>query len=633
MKNFISAGEAIRDSSNPFMAFLDSETASPNRDAELSAFHDPVNKLTLVTNQKTVFSPQTGEAMQMISGTSTRMDEATRKELASTCTLMGCAKCGRRALVENELSFTLAGEEMACPVCGADTTFNYVDDGEALESATAFATLADIQGYTFTGDDDADAGAYDAIEQFILGDASMDDKIAALGVMMRSMGVEETPTQADVEQFISEANSFDPDADDSDEDEDSDEFASFKSPFAVRFIAAKYELADTMTGLDDDEDPMNPHKKPTNADVAPVAEVNAESDVTTTTDVVDPAADTTIAPVTTDDITPATSEIETLTDADTNTYVPTDADDALAGGGDATLGGETVDGDPATVTLDDTLESLDTPFGEEPFADEEETTVTVASMIDLSRPLSFAKLSDTEIAVFVGSNHIGSLRREASAETAAALYTNGRIQTAFAAAFNANRNAVETAAELRGFGFRPVQFRINLGEVATARVAAARETAEAGVATRAAKAINRHSKLVNLTLLGVCKNHFKVRTGLFNELASMMERAGVRNAQHEVRKVFAEKGPEFFSQVVRTAGELANKSDEHLNGISEAIADKEYVGADAPAETTPAPVKSVVAAPPATGETASFADRGGNGNSTTGKIDFGHLVRSVSRRH
>lgn len=258
---------------------------------------------------------------------------------------------------------------------------------------------------------------------------------------------------------------------------------------------------------------------------------------------------------------------------------------------------EVIDEDPdsevddSADTEDDLPESDDDEeddAGELASDDEEETppeaiapdaTLTLESELDADKPLRLVQTdaSGSEVAVFNGANYLGSMSRSKAATNTQPLFDNGgKLYSAFKSVVTNNTNL--RSPEVAAFGFEPQQIKVEVSKV----IADAIEQAKVEVASSLAedrKALSdRFKKAVSMSLLGISKGFFEGASSLVGETASVLNKAGVVNAERTVRKSLVKHSESFTTAVMEKASELVDQSDDYLRGISESITNADVKG-------------------------------------------------------
>jgi len=212
---------------------------------------------------------------------------------------------------------------------------------------------------------------------------------------------------------------------------------------------------------------------------------------------------------------------------------------------------------------------------------------------------------NSEIAAFVGGTHVGTLRRLRASEKAAPLFDDGsKLVAAFKPVFNLNRDN-QTSSELAAYGYTPVTFKVKVGDLYNKRLE--RETASINIQAeeKVKSSINDMARLIELSFVGINKGLFDCDNELASELASLLARNGVKNAQREVRRALAKHSHGYIKAGVEKAKELSSKSEDYIKGIAETVSKSEFIGSiDEDRTETAAYVPPV-----STVETAEFIGR------------------------
>lgn len=262
-----------------------------------------------------------------------------------------------------------------------------------------------------------------------------------------------------------------------------------------------------------------------------------------------------------------------------------------------------------------------------------EQEVHAVSLVDETAHVKLVTLTtdNSEIAVFVGGTHVGTLARKHASEVAAPLFDNGqKLVSAFKPVFNANRSN-QTSGELAAYGYTPVTFKVNTSVLFDKRLEkeVAKVRAEANVET--ATKIDSMSALLELAFIGINKGIFEVKKNeLVSEIASLLKRNGIANPERETRRILATCAHNYVKAGVEKAKELANNSEDYNRGITEMIAKSDFSVTEEETKTEVASV-SAFAAPRkpeiASDEVVGFRSQQSKGNR------FQSLISGISNRH
>lgn len=277
-------------------------------------------------------------------------------------------------------------------------------------------------------------------------------------------------------------------------------------------------------------------------------------------------------------------------------------------------------------------EQIETPVLEQP-NDQVEQELHAADMADENASVKLVTLTNdnSEIAVFVGATHVGTMRRTMASETAAPLFENGqRLVAAFKPVFNSNRNN-QTSSELAAYGYKPVTFKVHTGQLFEKRlekeVAKVKTDSEAEVAAR----INNMSELMELAFVGINKGFFDGKNDLAGEIASLLERNGIANPEREARQLLARHSHNYIKSGVEKAKELSSQSPDYLRGITETIAKSDFLGIDTKAKEA-ASVSTSMLNPGQTRSREVASDFIGDTKRIPNKNRFADVVSGLGRR-
>lgn len=185
---------------------------------------------------------------------------------------------------------------------------------------------------------------------------------------------------------------------------------------------------------------------------------------------------------------------------------------------------------------------------------------------------------NSEVAAFVGDTHVGTLRRTRASEKAAPLFEDGsKLVAAFKPVFNMNRSN-QSSSELAAYGYTPVTFKVKVGELFNKRLEKETASINNEAAEKVKSSINDMARLIELSFVGINKGLFECDNELANELASLLSRNGVKNAQREVRRALAKHSHGYIKAGVEKAKELSSKSEDYIQGIAETVSKSEFVG-------------------------------------------------------
>lgn len=212
-----------------------------------------------------------------------------------------------------------------------------------------------------------------------------------------------------------------------------------------------------------------------------------------------------------------------------------------------------------------------------------EHEVMAASLADENAAVKLITMTgdNSEIAVFVGATHVGTLRRTMASEKAAPLFDNGqKLVAAFKPVFNANRGN-QKSGELANYGFSPVSFKIDVAKTFETKLADETAKVQAKADAEVATKIGNMTTLIELAFVGINKGMFEGKNDLAGEIASLLGRNGVANPEKEARRILAKHSHNYVRSGVEKAKELSNHSPEYLRGITETISKSEFSVSDA----------------------------------------------------
>jgi len=185
---------------------------------------------------------------------------------------------------------------------------------------------------------------------------------------------------------------------------------------------------------------------------------------------------------------------------------------------------------------------------------------------------------NSEIAAFVGETHVGTLRCSRASEKAAPLFSDGsRLVQAFKPVFNMNRSNLNSS-ELAAYGYTPVTFKVKVGDLFNKRLEKEIASINTQAEEKVKSSINGMARLIELSFVGINKGLFECDNELANELASLLSRNGVKNANREVRRTLAKHSHGYIKAGVEKAKELSSKSEDYIQGIAETVSKSEFIG-------------------------------------------------------
>lgn len=222
--------------------------------------------------------------------------------------------------------------------------------------------------------------------------------------------------------------------------------------------------------------------------------------------------------------------------------------------------------------------SEETPVESAPAANQQE--VHAIATADPNANLKLVSLSSDnhEVAAFVGGVHVGTLYKNKASETAAKLYTNGQqLVSAFKPVFNSHRDN-QTSKELSSYGYVPVTFKINVGDLFNKRIEKETASIQTNADMKIKSSIGDMSRLIELAFVGINKGLFPAENDLASEIASLLKRNGVKNADLEARRVLAKSSHKYIRSGVEKAKELSSQSEDYVRGIAETVSKSEFIG-------------------------------------------------------
>lgn len=216
-----------------------------------------------------------------------------------------------------------------------------------------------------------------------------------------------------------------------------------------------------------------------------------------------------------------------------------------------------------------------------PVDDETEVEISAIEFADDSKPLRLVALTDNndEVAVFLGTSHVGTMVRINASESASTLFKQGsKLLAAFKPAFEAakKQGAFDT---LGSFGYAPVVYDTNLGKVAMRHIQKSIATATKTETAKTTNIVERRKQTTALAMLGLSKGIFDKKLPLITDLATILERAGVADAETVVRKALANSAQALTKAIFEQAEELEVKSDEYLTGLADTVKKADFTSA------------------------------------------------------
>lgn len=232
-----------------------------------------------------------------------------------------------------------------------------------------------------------------------------------------------------------------------------------------------------------------------------------------------------------------------------------------------------------TTSEDDTMTD-DSTGEDETTTDEipEEVDVEAASFVtDHNLRFTAFDAVASEVAVFDGDTHVCTLVKKNAHESKRDLFTKPTLAVAFnkaieQAGFDYNNEA------LKPYGVKVTKFTVKIPGL-TKGILDKVSAETASVAETKNESHNaKLNQTIKLAIMGMAKG--TTDSSLINELASAFEVAGVANARTIVAASLHKIAPAFTKQIVETASDLANKSDDYLQGLAEITAKASFVGSE-----------------------------------------------------
>lgn len=291
------------------------------------------------------------------------------------------------------------------------------------------------------------------------------------------------------------------------------------------------------------------------------------------------------------------------------------------------------DDDSGEEEIDSVMDMEDEGDSED---DEEEDPAEMAvevSMLNLVDTNKAPKLvafnnNGTEFAVFVGDNHIGMLRHNQAAETAAVLFedSNKLYHTFKDRYLHCAKKG--SFGELASLGFTPIEVSTTIKDVALRYIQEELTTKTEAAAVEQANYRERSTKLLSLSMVGLAKGVFGKNNALVAEVASALARAQVVNPTGTARVIVAKAAAEYASEVIEQVSELEGKSDAYLNGITDAVSKADFKSTGE--ETASVPVSTMFGSPTRESETAGVVAP--SRPAATSQNRFAHLVSGLGTR-
>lgn len=208
---------------------------------------------------------------------------------------------------------------------------------------------------------------------------------------------------------------------------------------------------------------------------------------------------------------------------------------------------------------------------------QEAVEVSMLDVADTSKSLQVISTGNgSEYAVFVGDMFVGKLKQVDAVETAAFLYRDGhKLYRTFKDRWMHCAKAGKFD-ELASLGFVPAKVNVNINELTLRTIAQMVAEKVEQASTEQASYKERTNKVLSLAMVGIAKGVFVRENPLTTEIASVLRRSGIQNAEAQARKILAKSAPGFASAVIEQANELEQQSDAYLNGVSETVSKADF---------------------------------------------------------
>lgn len=537
--------EALTECASPLVMVVLSKGEVASRRTELRAFTD--GTYTTVSNVPKLYSMVDGSELALVKDTASREIANDEFDSLNELVTMKSSESDQIIGVDSDLAFSIAGEEVFCPLTGKEkATLSYIDnaekavdgeDGDAVKIETEEVTEEEIDGIddtSLSSDDSEDESDGDTDDDYEGGDDfSVDDE----------------------------------DEEDSEDDEAILDLASFSAK--ARKILPKTSIR-----------------------VAVYESAEA----------VDPVVDGNVVNVVSDD-----------------TYVV--ADDT---GSNFTVKATDVSDGESAVKLVGKASSVESATVKVTIAETTNPEISAVRLVNLSGE------GNSEIAVFVGGSHIGTLHRSKASEKASELFSNG---TALFQAFKPTllkHYAEQASAELAKFGYVANTLEVQVGDLFQRRlqreVAAANNKAEVA----ASEKINDMAANFELAFMGLNKGLLKGENDLVVAIASELRRAGVVKPERRARELLARNSKNYIRSALEHAKVYSTKSSEYLNGLTVTLANADFVVNET--EENPANVVSTALLTPEKTEAAPQVEVSGfNSQKEKPANRYTHLFQNLVR--
>lgn len=196
-----------------------------------------------------------------------------------------------------------------------------------------------------------------------------------------------------------------------------------------------------------------------------------------------------------------------------------------------------------------------------------------ASLADSSAPIKLVTLypDNSEVAIFMGGSHVGTLRRSQASEKVSNLFADGhKLAAAFKPVFQANMKT-QGSNELAAYGYKPVVFDVQVGELFKRRVESEVATVKEQATTAYSTKLKNVGALLELAFTGINKGVFAGNADLLNGIEVALQRGGAKDAKSQARRLLSTHSHNYANAVVEKALELSEKSQDYIDGITETI--------------------------------------------------------------
>lgn len=214
--------------------------------------------------------------------------------------------------------------------------------------------------------------------------------------------------------------------------------------------------------------------------------------------------------------------------------------------------------------------------------------VTIAETVDPEiagiRLVNLAHESNSEIAVFIGGSHIGTLHRSRASEKAAELYNNGNaLFQAFKPTLKQHYHE-QASSELAKFGYVPNTVDVKVGDLFERRLAHEVAKVTTKAETASAERVGDMTSNLELAFMGLNKGLLKGDNDLVVAIASAFRRAGVVKPEREARKLLALNSKGYVRSAVEHAKIFSTKTPDYLNGMTQTLANADFVVSESEVE-------------------------------------------------